>query len=461
MTAAAAGPADRVTRRGAPVWLVLATAAMALLILLLAVAETSVTVAWLVDTRGEVISLAGVAFILVAGLVVRRQGRLSASLPLVLPWLLYPIVTQGDQIIDNLSIEWMRTIVTVLLVAIFVAPVAVVALSARAWFDRADGRARHAGSILGLVPGLRQLAEGRRRLGSALLVAALLAVEIPLALLYVGALLIYCLTAIIVGTLAWASQPEPEVRDAAVEHARAERFAFIVLLAGVVISAGTFIGYRNAPGAYQGSPSFFMDPSQQDKNYPLDRVAVPAADPATPADPAALEAALTDGVKAFNDLAASYNVLGRNYTWDFHNELFLRHDVLLRDYREVGVGGARDAAEAWTRVRPRLAEARAQVPSGDPLAAFLDDVLGFGDFNVRRTPTLAHMSLSFQRTKAGLQHAAHLYEGEAKYLGDGLAALVRKHGRVVDAPALRGVMREFVLTSRTIHDAYANRIVGY
>ncbi len=124
---------SRPAARTAPAWLVLATAGMALLVLLLAVAETSISVAWLVDTNGEVISLAGVAFIVAAGLVVWRQGRLSASLPLVLPWLLYPIVTQGDQIIDNLSIEWMRAVVTVLLVAIFAAPVAVAVLAARSY----------------------------------------------------------------------------------------------------------------------------------------------------------------------------------------------------------------------------------------------------------------------------------------------------------------------------------------
>ncbi len=432
---------------------------MALLVLLLAVAETSISVAWLVDTNGEVISLAGVAFIVAAGLVVWRQGRLSASLPLVLPWLLYPIVTQGDQIIDNLSIEWMRAVVTVLLVAIFAAPVAVAVLAARSYYGGAAGRSP--GAVMGFVPGIRDLAAGRSRLGSSLLVATLLAVEIPLAVLYVGALLIYALTALLVGALAWASQPEGEPRDAAVEHARAERFALGVLMAGAVISAGAFLAYRNAPGAYQGSPSFFMDPTQRDKNYPMDRIAVPPGDPVAPADPAALEAALTATARAFDGLAASYNVLGRNYTWDFHNELFVRHDPLLPDYRAAGTGGAREAVAAWEAVRPALSAARARVPPDGPVAAFLDDVAAFADFNARRTPTLEHMSLSFQRTRAGLQHAAHLYEGEAKYLGDGLAGLLAKHQHVVDTPALAGVTREFVRISRAVHDAYATRIVGF
>lgn len=447
--------------RKAPVWLVLATAVMALLILLLAVAETSITVAWLVDTKGEILSLFGVAFILIAGLVVWRQGRLSASLPLVLPWLLYPIVTQGDQIIDNLSIDWMRAVVTVLLVAIFAAPVAVIVLSARSFYDPASGRRRTAGAVLGLLPGVRQLAAGQRRLGTALLTGALLVLEIPLAVLYVGALLIYSLTAVVVGTLAWASQPETEVRDVAREHARSERFALGVLIAGVIISAGTFIGYRNAPGAYQGSPSFFMDPSQKDKNYPMDRVTVPQGEPSAPASPEALGEALARTGKAFDQLASSYNILARNYTWDFHNELFVRHDALLPDYRNVGLAGVREASATWAEVQPTLAGIRAGLKDGDPLAAFLDDVAGYAAFNVHRAPTLEQMSLSFQRTKAGLQHAAHLYEGEAKYLGDGLAGIVHKHQRVVDAPAVAGATREFASTVRAVHDAYSNRIIGY
>ena len=265
----------------------------------------------------------------------------------------------------------------------------------------------------------------------------------------------------IVGTLAWASQPEAEVRDVVREHARAERFALGVLIAGVVISAGTFLGYRNAPGAYQGSPSFFMDPSQRDKNYPMDRVAVPQGDPSTPASPESLGEALARTGKAFDQLASSYNILARNYTWDFHNELFVRHDALLPDYRGVGLAGVREASATWAEVKPKLAELRAGLKDGDPLAAFLDDLAGYAEFNVRRAPTLEHMSLSFQRTRAGLQHAAHLYEGEAKYLGDGLAGIVLKHQRAVDAPAVAGATREFASTVRAVHDAYSNRIIGY
>ena len=54
--------------------------------------------------------------------------------------------------------------------------------------------------------------------------------------------------------------------------------AAAMLLAGVVLSLGLFVGYKNRPGAYQGSPSYFMDPSQKDVWFRLDTVPVPAGD---------------------------------------------------------------------------------------------------------------------------------------------------------------------------------------
>ena len=113
-----------------PLWLVVATALMALVLLAMSVGETSLKGQYLID-QGEYLSLVGLAFILVAGLYLHRHGRLVASLPLVFPWLLYPVITQGDQIIDNLSITWMRIIVHVLLAAIFAMPVAVMVYAAR------------------------------------------------------------------------------------------------------------------------------------------------------------------------------------------------------------------------------------------------------------------------------------------------------------------------------------------
>jgi hypothetical protein len=141
-----------------------ATGALALAVLAMALAETNLWMHYLIDA-GESISLAGLAFILVAGFFLFRAERLAASLPLTLPWLLFPVITQGDQLIDNLSINWMRFIVHVLLAAIFGIPVAVFVTAAR--YIARTPRAWHA-----VIPGFPQLrpdarARGRDRRGVA------------------------------------------------------------------------------------------------------------------------------------------------------------------------------------------------------------------------------------------------------------------------------------------------------
>jgi len=113
-----------------PAWLIVTTAALTVACLMMAVAETTLWTHYLID-QGEYLSLAGLVFILAAGIHVYRRGRLLVSLPLVLPWLLYPVITQGDQLIDNLSINEMRVVCQVLLALLFGAPVAVVVLAAR------------------------------------------------------------------------------------------------------------------------------------------------------------------------------------------------------------------------------------------------------------------------------------------------------------------------------------------
>src|ERR1041384_8125164 len=118
------------SKERAPAWLMLATGALALAVLAMALAETNLWMHYLIDA-GESISLAGLAVILVAGVFLFRARRLAVSMPLTLPWLLFPVITQGDQLIDNLSINWMRFIVHVLLAAIFGIPVAVLVTAAR------------------------------------------------------------------------------------------------------------------------------------------------------------------------------------------------------------------------------------------------------------------------------------------------------------------------------------------
>src|SRR5947208_5622052 len=91
-------PADADVARP-PGWLVLSTGALAMSCLVLAIAETNLWAHYLID-RGQWLGLAGIAFILLAGVALFRGRRLFVSLPLVFPWLLYPVITQGDQIID-------------------------------------------------------------------------------------------------------------------------------------------------------------------------------------------------------------------------------------------------------------------------------------------------------------------------------------------------------------------------
>jgi hypothetical protein len=74
---------------------------------------------------------------------------------------------------------------------------------------------------------------------------------------------------------------------------------------------------------------------------------------------------------------------------------------------------------------------------------------------------LAGLSADFARTPAGLQHAAHLYEGEKKYVAAGLSQIVQKHHAVVESAAVRPVMLEFAATAASIDGAYAHHVVGF
>lgn len=446
---------------GIPLWLVAATAAMALLILLLAVAETSITVAWLVDTRGEFLSLFGLAFILVAGLALWRQGRLAASLPLTLPWLLYPIVTQGDQIIDYLSIGWMRAVVHVLLAAIFAAPVAVVVMAVRHFAEPRPGRTRAARPWMALLPGLRQMVEGRRREGAAVLATALLVLEMYLANAYLGTLMVATLVVMTLGVLMYGAIPEEPVADVPAQRRRSERFAVGVLLAGVLVSGATYLGYRHAPGAYQGSPSFFMDPAKQDTNFRVDRIPLPTGPVSVPSQPETVGDALVASARTLEQLLAGYHILERNYTWDYHNELFIRQQLLVPNYRATGLQLVAEARTLRTDADAKIVRARESVADTDPLAGLLDDLKAYLAFQFDRAPVLETMSAGFQQTRAGLQHAAHLYEGEAKYVGSGLADILTKHQRALTAPALAPVVGEFSQISHSVYEAYATHIVGY
>lgn len=442
------------TTVGPPRWLVLATGALAALSFGMAIAETSWWMHYLIDD-GEYVSLAGLTFITIAGVWLFTRRQLAVSLPLALPWLLFPVITQGDQLIDNLSINWMRLITHVLLAALFAAPVAVVVWAAvlgAGWLGRAHRAWR-------TLPGLRAITEGRCLEGAATLTAALLALEILVAMQALGKLMIATLVLLIVGTLAVGSRAPAD--GGAPRRLITERMALGLLLASALTALGLFVGFKHRPGAYQGSPSYFMDPSRAHEGFRLDRVPVGTRPPALPADPEAVRAVLLGYVDALEQLVAAYYILDRNYTFDFHNHLFLRNTPVLPNYRAVATTGVERAAATFRSVDERAGAARAGLAPDDPLGALLDDVRAYLSFNFGRAPTLASMSAGFVQTQAGLQHAAHLYEGEGKVVTARFGDVLAKHRSTLAAPVLAPVVGEFADRGRVIAERYANRIVGF
>ena len=439
-----------------PGWLIAATGLLAAGCLAMAVAETSLWMHYLIDA-GESISLAGVAFMLAAGIYLYRRGRLLVSLPLAIPWLLFPVITQGDQIIDNLSINWMRFVSHVLLGALFGTPVAIAVLAARYLVGERKG----AGTPrwLGLFPGLPQIATGRVREGSAIFGVFLLVLETWVAVRFLGLLMLITLIAMIWAVLIYGFVPL--AGEAAARRRRSERFALALLIVGVIASLGLFFGYKNRPGAYQGSPSYFMDPAQKDAGFRLDRVPVPNGEPVAPSNPSAVRGVLTGYAQALERLLAGYYILDRNYNYDFHNHLFLRSTPLLADYRTAGLAKTMEAAALRAQADAAADELTGTVAPSDPLGALLEDVRAYAAFSFDREPTLERMSAEFERTDAGLQHATHLYEGEGKVLGVQLDAILKKHARVLTSPATVDVTSEFARISRSVYETYANRIVGF
>lgn len=440
-----------------PVWLMVATGALALALLLMAVTETSLVGHYLID-QGEYLSIFGLVFIAGAGVVLHRTRRLHVSLPFVLPWLLYPVITQGDQVIDNLSIQWMRLLTHILLAFIFGTPVAVVALGLRHLAARPGVQAMYRSRVLSWVPGVRLLADGRPREGVAMLAAALIGIEMFVAHVALGRLMIATLLVMLIAVLVYGSTAAATVDSRRLADNR-ERRALAFFVIGLVLSVGLYVGYKNRPGAYQGSPSYLLDPSQQAAGYNFTAISAGAGDAAalSAADADVVRQALTTYATALDELLGGYYIVDRNYTWHFHNELFMRSWPVLPNYREV-------ALDRIATARATAARADALVvslPAGSGLAALLEDVRAYVAFNFHRADVLERLTAEFERTRSGLQHAAHIYEGEGKLVGLGLDELMRKHDQVLSARATATVTGPFQEISRRVHASYANRIVGF
>ena len=455
MNTSTAAPIPDVARIGPPAWLVAATALLAFGTLAMAVAETSRWMHYLIDA-GEWISLVGLGFMVVAGVYLYSRRRLLLSLPLAVPWLLSPVITQGDQIIDNLSINWMRTVSHVLLAVLFGTPVAVLVLALRYALAPRAGQRRRIPAMLAVIPGLQAMSDGCVRQGGAALAAMLLVLETFVAVRFLGQLMVVTLIIITLIVLAYGfAAPPDEYR--AERHHRSERFALSVLLTGAALSVALFVGFKNRPGAYQGSPGYYMDPAQKNTGFRLDQVLVPATTPKSPANPEAVRIALTEYARALQRLLDGYYVLDRNYHDNFHNELFLRSTPLLPDYREVGLSQIQEGTKSRATADAATAAVRASTPPMDPLLALLDDLAAYAAFNFQRAARLERMSAEFAQTKAGLRHATHLYEGEGKALGEQLAAIVKKHDAVLSSLVIVPLASDFVAISQAVYEKYANR----
>ena len=442
-----------------PAWLIWSTAALTLACLGMAVTETSQWGHYLID-KGEAISLFGLAFILAGGFVLYRQQRLRVSLPFTLPWLLYPVITQGDQIIDNLSITSMAVICQVLLTLIFWVPIAVLVLAAKFGLQPKPGQPATTRSWTALIPGLRWIEQGRVREGSAVMALALLTLEIWVAYRLLGAYMVATLIVLILLVL-WRLVHGRD--EAGGGLARTEGAALAILLTGIALSFGLYIGYKNRPGAYQGSPSYLFDPSQANAGYKLEAIKIPAPPAAAPAgDVAADTARLLGGyADALQELANGYYILDRNYTHHFHNVLFARSWPILPNFRAVALEKIADARIHAAAVAAGSARVHAELADSPALAALVDEVEAFLKFNFERAALLETMSAKFIETNDGLQHAAHLYEGEGKLLGMQLGDILTKHAAVLSAPGFEPALSRFNTVTRAIFDAYKDRVVGF
>lgn len=456
MTLSAAAPRP-------PAWLIWSTAALTLACLGMAVTETSQWGHYLID-KGEVISLAGLAFILVGGVVLYRQQRLRVSLPFALPWLLYPVITQGDQIIDNLSITAMQVICQILLTLIFWVPIAVLVLAAKFSVQpKAGGLVQlpKTRSWTALIPGLRWMEQGRVREGSAVMTITLLTLEVWVAYRLLGAYMVATLIALILIVLWRLVHGRDRASSGGV--AQSEGAALVILLVGVAMSFGLYVGYKNRQGAYQGSPSYLFDPSQADAGYKIGAIAVvPLTDSALPADVAAdANALLASYADVLRELTDGYYILDRNYTHHFHNVLFARSWPILPNFRAVAlerIAAARAHWSAASAASPRVHAALAGQPA---LVALVDEMEAFLKFNFDRAALLETLSAKFVKTNDGLQHAAHIYEGEGKLVGMQLGAVLKKHETALNASSLDPVLAEFKRVTTAIYDAYKDRVVGF
>jgi len=118
---------------------------------------------------------------------------------------------------------------------------------------------------------------------------------------------------------------------------------------------------------------------------------------------------------------------------------------------------------AYTRQREQLGLGHA-ILCAEPFVTDQSFVVALGDSIIglhADSNIVQRMVHEFERTKAGLQHSAHLYEGEGKFLGVQLAELLKKHEAVLQASVARPATAEFTFAGHRIEEMYAHRVVGF
>ena len=418
---------------GPPRWFVVATVVLTTLMLYMAVAETTAWSHYFID-QGEYIALIGLGVVALTGGYLYFRQRLKPSLPLFLPWFLYPVITQGDQLIDNMTINQMRVAVHLILALMFAAPVAVLVLGARQLLTP-GAEPRPPRWWTGLFPGLRLIERGKTSEGVLLLTLALLLIELWVAQLYLGTLMVVTLATmgicvLFIGSFALTRPSDKRPRFVGIGG---ERLALGALVTGLVLSFGLYLVYKNLPTSQQGTVAHSQ--SVEEGVYGLDHLLVPVDNPQVPGAEAAdhVRQVLADYSRAIDGLFRAYYILDRNYNYWFHNELFMRNTPVLPEFRRLALERIAEMRKLATATTAHLEEIEPLLPADGGVAAFLHEIHNFVEHNFERSAKLARMSAEFEMTRAGLQHATHLYEGEAKRLGLGLMEVLAKHRAVTES----------------------------
>ncbi|MBI2821059.1 MAG: hypothetical protein HYX74_02430 [Acidobacteria bacterium] len=453
---------------GPPAWFLVLTAVFTLLLVAMAVAETTLWFHFLVD-RGESLSLVGLGFAFLVGTYLYRRRQLDSSLILFIPWLLYPVLTQGDQLIDSLTMNQMRLVCNLILAVIFMAPLAIVTQATCHFLAPVPGQAPGKRRWTLVLPGLRLIEQGRAREGAHLLAMTLLLLELWIAYRYLGQLLVLTLLALgllLLFLFTWRASGPLRIERSPL-HRRpllSQRLALAVLLAGLIASSGLYLGLKNRTMAHQGGhPHHHHGATDEEEAYDLQQIVVPPGKPQvlSPQVAAQAGAALQEYARVLQGLLHGYYVLDRNYNYAFHNALFIRNTPVLPGFRARALSEISQARRLAADADARLQEVLPILPEEEPMAAFLREVRGSVSYNLGRASLLEGMSAEFEKSEPGLQHATHLYEGEGKALGAGLMRVLDKHRSTIEDRAVSELCDPFVKSCQEIQRVYANRIVGF